>query len=207
MEWFTAFIISLTAAISALGALVVTILKAKKNIENNLPKKLQKQCDLNTEIIQRMEQMKEILRADRIQIYDFHNGGHYANGRSALKTSCTFEVVRVGVQGYQMFLQALPLSAIPEFVKTLLNNKELFVKNLEDIKGCMPSTYNIKHSQGVKGFYDIILENDKKEPIGFLGVQYTTDEPIKELTLDEKNEIFKLKFFIEDKLEEMIQRV
>ena len=207
MEWFTAFIISLTAAISAIGALAVTILKTKKNIENNLPQKLQKQCDLNTEIIQRMEQMKEILRADRIQIYDFHNGGHYANGRSALKTSCTFEVVRAGVAGCQMYLQALPLSAIPEFVKVLLNNKELNIKNLEDIKGCMPSTYNIKKSQGVKGFYDIILENEKKEPIGFLGVQYTAEEPIKELTVDEKNEIFKLKFFIEDKLEEMIKRV
>jgi hypothetical protein len=207
MEWFTAFIISLTAAVSAIGALVVTILKTKKNIEQSLPKKLLKQCDLNTEIIQRMEQIKEILRADRIQIYDFHNGGHYANGRSALKTSCTFEVVRVGVKGYQMYLQSLPLSAIPEFVKTLLNNKELYVKNLEEIKGCMPSTYNIKHSQDVKGFYDIILENEKQEPIGFLGIQYTTEALHRELTLDEKNEIFKLKFFIESKLEEMIKKV
>ena len=96
MEWFTAFIISLTAAISAIGALIVTILKTKKNIEQSLPKKLLKQCDINTEIIQRMEQIKEILRADRIQIYDFHNGGHYANGRSALKTSCTFDKVSTG---------------------------------------------------------------------------------------------------------------
>ena len=52
MEWFTAFIISLTAAISAIGALIVTILKTKKNIEQSLPKKLLKQCDINTEIIQ-----------------------------------------------------------------------------------------------------------------------------------------------------------
>lgn len=207
MEWFTAFVISLTAAVSAIGALIVTVLKTKKNIESNLPKKLQKHSSINIEITQKMEQIKEVLRADRVQIYDFHNGGHYANGRSALKTSCTFEVVRAGVPEYFSHLQALPLSAVPEFIKTLLDHKELDIKNLEDIKEKMPSTYSIKKSQGVKGFYDIILENNKKEPIGFLGIQYVTDEPHKDFSIDEKNEIFRLKFFIESKLEEMIKGV
>ena len=205
MDGLTAFIIGLTSVISAGATLIVTTVKAKKTIQETIPKKLHRQCNLDTEIIQRMEQMKELLKADRVQIYDFHNGGHYANGRSALKTSCTYEVTRTGVKGYQMYLQALPLSAIPRFTRNLINNGEMDVQNLEDIREEMPSAYNIKKEQGVKGFYDIILENKDKEPIGFLGIQYV-ESSRKGYDTNEKNEILRLKFFIEENLDKMIEK-
>lgn len=205
MEWLTAILVGITAVISAAGTLVVTASKTKKQIEDTIPKKLKKQCNIDTIIIQHMEDVKELLQADRVQIYDFHNGGHYANGRSALKTSCTYEVTRAGVKGYQMYLQSLPLSAIPRFTKTLLDNGELDVLNLESIKDNMPGAYNIKKEQGVRGFYDIILENKDKEPIGFLGVQYVNNSH-KTYNNNEKNEILRLKFFIEENLEQMIKK-
>lgn len=205
MEWLAALLVGITAIISAAGTLIVTAMKTKKQIEETIPKKLKKQCGIDTIIIQRMEDVKEILNADRVQIYDFHNGGHYANGRSALKTSCTYEVTRAGVKGYQMYLQALPLSAIPRFTNTLLNKGELDVPDLENIKDSMPGAYNIKKEQGVKGFYDIILENENKEPIGFLGIQYVNNSR-KTYNNNEKNEILRLKFFIEENLEQMIKK-
>ena len=205
MEWLTAILVGITAVISAAGTLVVTASKTKKQIEDTIPRKLKKQCNIDTIIIQRMEDVKELLQADRVQIYDLHNGGHYANGRSALKTSCTYEVTRAGVKGYQMYLQLLPLSAIPRFTKTLLDNGELDVLNLESIKDTMPGAYNIKKEQGVRGFYDIILENKDKEPIGFLGVQYVNNSH-KTYNNNEKNEILRLKFFIEENLGQMIKK-
>lgn len=167
MENITTMIISLTAFVTALGTLVVTVMKAKKEIENTLPKKIQKQSDINIEITNRLEKVKEYLMADRVQIYDFHNGGHYANGRSALKTSCSYEVVRVGVKGHQKELQAVPLTCIPKFVRTLLNQNELIVNDLEDIQADMPATYQLKKEQDIHSFYDIILQNKNKEPIRF----------------------------------------
>ena len=205
MQWITAVLMGLTAIVSAAGTLIVTALKTKKQIEETIPKKLKKQCDIDAEIIQRMEDVKDVLHADRVQIYDFHNGGHYANGRSALKTTCTYEVTRAGIKGYQMYLQALPLSAIPRFTKALLNEGEMCVNDLEDIKNKMPGAYNIKLEQGVKGFHDIILENKEGEPIGFLGIQYVNN-PHKTYNNKEKNELLKLKFFIEDNLEQMIKK-
>lgn len=92
-------------------------------------------------------------------------GGHYANGRSALKTSCSFEVVRSGIKGHQKELQSVPLSCIPHFVQLLLDKEELKVNNLEDIKDNMPSTYQLKKEQEVASFYDIILNNQDGEPI------------------------------------------
>lgn len=205
MEWLTAFLVGITAIISAVGTLIVTALKTKKQIEDTIPKKLKKQCDIDLEIIQRMEDIKELLGADRVQIYDFHNGGHYANGRSALKTSCTYEVTRTGVKGYQMFLQNLPLSAIPRFTRNLLNDGEMCVEDIELIKDSMPSTYNIKKEQGVLGFHDVVLENQFKEPIGFLGIQYVNNSH-KTYNNNEKNEILRLKFFIEEHLNVMIKK-
>ena len=205
MQWLTALLMGLTALISAAGTLIVTTIKTKKQIEETIPKKIKKQTNIDTDIIQRMEDIKEFLGADRVQIYDFHNGGHYANGRSALKTSCTYEVVRTGIKGYQMYLQSLPLSAIPRFTKKLLDTGEMCVNDIEEIKYTMPGAYNIKLEQGVKGFHDVILENKDGEPIGFLGIQYVNSSH-KTYNNKEKNEILRLKFFIEENLESMIKR-
>lgn len=73
MESITTTIISITALIAAVGTFVATIIKAKKEIENTLPRKIQKQCSIDIEITNRLEEIKEYLKADRVQIYDFHN--------------------------------------------------------------------------------------------------------------------------------------
>ena len=147
MENITTMIISLTAFITAVTTLIINIMKAKKEIENTIPSKIKNQINIDNEIIKRMEEVKEMLKADRVQIYDFHNGGHYANGRSALKTSCSYEVVRTGIKGHQKELQAVPLTCIPRFVETLLNKKELVINNLDDIKEIMPATYELKRTR------------------------------------------------------------
>lgn len=205
MDLITAFIVSLTAIVTALTSLIVSLFKAKTEIENSIPKKIRNQCNIDNEIIKRMEELKEFLNADRVQVYDFHNGGHYANGRSALKTSCTYEVCRTGCRSYQMYLQSIPLSCIPQFIETLLNNEELGIKDLEDMKDTMTSTYHLKKDQGVRCFYDIVIHNKNKEPIGFLAIQYLEENKIN-FNNDEKNEILKLKFFIEENLEKMITK-
>ena len=202
MDSISAFIVSLTAIVTALTSLIVSLVKAKKEIENSIPKKIRNQCNIDNEIIKRMEELKEFLNADRVQVYDFHNGGHYANGRSALKTSCTYEVCRIGCRSYQMYLQSIPLSCIPQFIETLLNNEELGINDLEDMKDTMTSTYHLKKDQGVRCFYDIVIHNKNKEPIGFLAIQYLEENKIK-FNNNEKNEILKLKFFIEENLEKM----
>lgn len=205
METITTFITGLTALLVSVTALIVTLIKSKKEIEETLPQKIQKQCDIDMNIINRLENIKEVLKADRVQIYDFHNGIHYANGRSALKTSCSFEVIRSGIKGHQKELQSVPLSCIPIFIKTLLNSGELRINNLEEIKDKMPATYELKKSQEVASFFDIILSNKNKEPIGFLAIQYNEKDKA-EFTKEEMNEILKLKFYIEENLEKMVTK-
>ena len=197
METITSFFTKLTPLILSITALIVAVIKSKKEIEETLPQKIKKQCNIDMCIINRLEGIKEFLKADRVQIYDFHNGIHYANGRSALKTSCSYEVVRVGIKGHQKELQSVPLS--------LLNRGELKINDLEEIKSTMPATYELKKGQGVASFFDVILNNKEREAIGFLAIQYENKDKVN-FTKEEMNEILKLKFFIEENLEKMVTK-
>lgn len=165
MENITTLLINLTAMIAALAAAYVAWQKAKTDVKSAVPKKIKGQVTVDSVVTNVMEDLKEFLNADRVQVYDFHNGGHYANGRSALKTSCSYEVVRTGIKGHQKELQSVPLSCIPHFVEKLLNNNILKVNNLEELKDTMPATYELKKSQDVQSFFDVILNNKNNEPI------------------------------------------
>lgn len=200
------FLNDFSLLILAISAIIVAIIKSYKNTKKELdalPRKIKKQTSIDVLITARMEEIKELLNADRVQIYDFHNGGHYANGRSALKTSCTYEVVRTGISPKQMYLQSIPLSCVSKFTRKLLDNEFLEIKNLEDIKDDMPSTYQLKKEMKINSFYDIILNNKEGEPIGFLAIQFVKNNY--NISSDkDKREILKLKFFIEEQLEKII---
>lgn len=198
------FITGLALLITAIGAVLIAVIKVYKNTQkeiDTIPRKVKKQALYDNIIIEKMEALKEYLNADRVQVYDFHNGGHYANGRSALKTSCTYEVVRTGISPKQNLLQAIPLSFLPKFISQLLNDDSMEIKQLDQIKEIMPSTYQLKKSQNINSFYDIVLNNKAGEPIGFLAIQFVKNK----YSINEKGkqEVLRLKFFIEEQLENM----
>ena len=195
MELLTAFLLALTALISAFTGVLLAFTKLKKQVEETIPSKIRRQSGIDTEIIRRMEQVKEL----------FHNGEHYANGRSALKTSCTYEVLRQGITSHQMKLQSIPLTCIPKFIKTLLDKNQLEVKDIEDLKETMPATYSLKKAQDIKSFYDIILNNKQGEPIGFIAIQYVNDYH-KTYNNNDRESLLRLKFFIEENLEKLIKK-
>ena len=201
IENIETFLLGLAAIIAAIGVLIKAIKSTKKEFDS-LPKRIKKQVDIDDFIISKMEEVKEQLNADRVQVYDFHNGGHYANGRSALKTSCSYEVVRSGISRKQSFLQSIPLSCLSRFVSTLMNDGFLEVKNLEDMKEEMPSTYQLKKDMKINSFYDVILNNSMGEPIGFLAVQFVKNN-YNILTEHDKDIVLNLKELIEEQLEKV----
>ena len=54
--------------------------------------------NINLDIYKHMNYYKELLKADRILLFEFHNGQHYSNYRSALKMSASYEVYRAGLE-------------------------------------------------------------------------------------------------------------
>lgn len=205
MENLITFFTSLALLITAIAGVIVATIKAYKSTKkevDTLPRKIKRQITLDTVITDKLDVVKEMLNADRVQIYDFHNGGRYANGRSALKTTCTFEVCRAGIKPAQPQLQSVPLSCIAKFINVLLNEGKMEVEDLEKIKDSMPATYNLKKVTSVKSFYDIVINNSYGEPVGFLAIQYVKN-PYSIKTEEDKQKVLKLKFFIEEQLEKM----
>ena len=200
IENIETFLLGLAAIITAIGILIKAIKTTAK--EADLPRKIKKQVNTDDLIISKMEEVKEQLNADRVQVYDFHNGGHYANGRSALKTSCSYEVVRAGISRKQGFLQSIPLSCLSKFVSKLMNDGFMEVKNLEDMKEEMPATYQLKKDMKINSFYDVILNNAMGEPVGFLAVQFVKNK-YNILTEHDKDIILNLKELIEEQLEKV----
>lgn len=205
MDSLTTFFTSLALLITAIAGVAVALLRAYKNTKkevDTLPKKIKVQIPVDNAITDKLEEVKDLLNADRVQVYDFHNGGHWANGRSALKLTCTYEVCRAGIKPAQQHLQAVPLSCLSKFVSTLLDDGKLEVIDMEKIKNTMPATYNLKKATSVRSFYDVVLNNKYGEPIGFLALQY-----VKNLhgirTEGDRQEVLRLKFFIEEQLEKM----
>ena len=201
IENIETFLLGLAAIIAAIGVLIKAIKSTAKEIDS-IPKRIKKQVNVDDLIISKMEEVKEQLNADRVQVYDFHNGGHYANGRSALKTSCSYEVVRAGISRKQGFLQSIPLSCLSKFVSKLMNDSFMEVKNLEDMKEEMPATYQLKKDMKINSFYDVILNNSMGEPVGFLAVQFVKNK-YNVLTEHDKDIILNLKELIEEKLEKV----
>lgn len=207
MNNVTEFLNDVALLILGIGGVVVALLKTYKNTKKefgSISNKLKHQAPIDNQIIEELEQLKESVNADRVQIYDFHNGGHYANGRSALKTSCTYEVCRSSVQAKQPQLQAIPISCIPKFVSTLLENGKFEVSDLDKIKDSMPSTYQLKKNMKVTSFYDIILNDKNGNPIGFLAIQYVKN-PYNIKYESDREKVLKTKFFIEEKLETLLK--
>lgn len=188
----------IASAFTSYKTVVNKINEEQRTRKDEVPKAVKKQSKLNCEILQEAEKVKELLDADRVQVYEFHNGAHYANGRSALKTTCTYETCRYGVQSCRDILSDVPLSVIPVFIKTLLDDEELYVKNLEDIKDTMIGTYNIKSSMDIKGFYDVVIHNEDREPIGFVAVQFCN----RDASNIDKDVVKKFAWFVEMKLME-----
>ena len=82
--------------------------------------------------------MYHILRnfnADRVSIYEFHNGGHNLQGIEFKKTSGTYEAVELEIKPIIKEMQNLPISINPLWSKLLATKepiKVVSVANLED---------------------------------------------------------------------------
>lgn len=212
LKWLTPELVQgaclgLLTILSAIGW-VGTFIKNHKEKNNkdsqNVSKTIEKQCLIDGDIIDRMENVKEFYNADRVHFYDFHNGVHYSNGRSAKKFSCTYEKVRFGIEPVKRIMKDIETSDVPVFLNKLFSECKFEIANIEDIKDTMDTTYLYMKKAGVKSCYVMAVKNQSKEPIGFIMLQYVNNTMPKMGRLEDLEYLQKFKWFMEEKLREMI---
>lgn len=168
----------------------------KPDISNIVPK----QNKLDLEIMDKMEYVKEVLNADRIHIYEFHNGEHFSDYRSSCKFSCSYEVTRAGKCPVRSKCVCIPISVMPRFINKITTCGVFHCKDISEIQNEMPSTYVFKKDLGIKEFYDVAIRNKNGDIIGFIAIHWDngTDSKIDE------DLIKKLVWYVEERIQTAI---
>lgn len=179
-------LIPIFTTIIGVGGTLLTIwlkhkLDARKKDDKCIINKTVKE---DTEIISRLDEIKEEIDADRISIYSFHNGGEYYSGKSMQKLSCSYEVVKPGVSRTQLTAQNIPVSACLTTLHNLMENKEFHCVDVENNYPESACKFQLVEN-GVKSTYQYAIFNLERKAIGVLRADFVGE--MNELTSEEEH--------------------
>lgn len=168
----------------------------------NISKGVKEQSDIDLEIIDRMDYYKELLHADRIFLFEFHNGQHYSNYRTALKMSPSYEVFRAGLESKREVCSNLPISVMPKLISEITHKGISDCLDIEDIKSEKGNTYEFKKAIGIKSYCDIAIRDSSGNIIGFVAVEWINERP-QDVDIAQ---IQKLAWYLEEKVKEIVSK-
>ena len=96
-------------------------------------------------------------KADRAYIFRFHNGVTYYNGTHKNKFSCDYEVVRKGTSRQATYLQDIPVTLFPTFIREVNANRMAYddITDIEDLR-----VQETLAEQGIKGLIVLPYHRD-----------------------------------------------
>ena len=141
---------------------------------------IDKRLEINSKIKNAIEAFRQKVDADRVYIFEYHNGESNLNGLPFAKVSATYEILKPGVSSYNSRLQGIPSGLILEFNQNLLTNKQISVPNITDYKDIDPVGNSVLIRPDAKSFYVALINNINGYPIGFIGMDYICRESGKE---------------------------
>lgn len=139
----------------------------------NIGAGVKKQNKIDLDIIKKMDYYKEILNADRIILFEFHNGQHYSNYRNALRLSASYEVYKAGLESTIEKCSGIPIGVIPRFISAITNEGIAKCADTDDKNNDVTSVYEFKKSLNIGAFYDMAIHDRKGNIIGFVAVQWS----------------------------------
>lgn len=138
-----------------------------KNVINNYDP-VKEQAYLSERINDELAKILDFSGADRVYIFQFHNGISFYNGQHAQRFTCTYEIVSKGTSREAANLVNLQVSVFSWFITQTLEGNMCYV-NTQDIPDY--TTRYTLHSQGIKSIKVLpIIKNNRV--IGLIGVDY-----------------------------------
>jgi len=130
--------------------------------------------ELGELVTYKIEGIKEGVKADRVWVTQFHNGGNfYPTGKSITKFSVIYESVSTGVSSVQGNFQNIPVNLFSKSLNHLAHNDTIEISDYTDNK---VATYGLRYAaeeyNGKSGYLFAIKSIDGKF-IGVLGLDYT----------------------------------
>lgn len=125
--------------------------------------------------------------ADRLSIYEYHNGGKTISGIDFKKCSNTYEAVGLGIEEKYNEHQNIPISINFLWNKLLMDRKPIFISDINSLEKTDNTIHSILESQGVKSYYSKLINDYNGKPIGFITITFYDESVILD---DEELKIF-----------------
>lgn len=185
MELTVALISSVFTAI--IGPIAVHLVKER--IENNKKKDaLKESLQKNALINNKIEGIKEQVKADRVWVMQFHNGGtFYPTGKSIQKFSMFYETVSSNTYSIQSSFQNIPVSLFSKSINHLLEDDIIIIPDFKDKTINTYGLSNIAEENECKSAYLFAVKTIEGKFVGTLGIEYTKKKTA--LTADDINHL------------------
>lgn len=112
--------------------------------------------------------------ADRISVYEYHNGGKTITGIDFKKCSNTYEAVGIGIEERYNEHQNIPISVNFLWNKLLMDKKPIYISDISSLEQTDNTIFQILKSQGIKSYYSRLINDYNGKPIGFMIIKYYT---------------------------------
>ncbi len=162
-----------SAFTAIIGPIAVHVVKEKidrKNKDKLLKAALQK----NVLVATKVEEIRDHVKADRVWVMQFHNGGtFYPTGKSVQKFSMFYETVSLETTSIQSNFQNIPVSLFSKSINYLLEEDTIAIPDYKDEK---TATYGLKYvaeESGCKSGYLFAIKNIEGKFVGIMGIDYT----------------------------------
>lgn len=164
----------LVAVITAVvGPTILVLIKSKLRASTQkdpIRSEIEHGMIVNSEI----EEIREILKADRCWITMYHNGGNFlSNNKSMKKFSMMYENCKPDITPAAHILTNIPVSLYTRATDEILTNKHIYITDYSDLTVPTFGLRGAAESTGVKSSYSVGLFDIKTENcIGILGVDF-----------------------------------
>ncbi len=168
-----------TAFITAVvGPVLLEIVRSRLNRAKNKDTEdpLVNEIEADTLINEQIKILLDNLKADRVWITQFHNGGHfYTSGLSIKKFSIFYEVTSAGTSLIQTQFQNMPSSFYSRSLMELFKNNELCVTDINDESTTAFGLRDTAYATGAKSIFQISLRTPSGQFHGTLSVEFVKD--------------------------------
>lgn len=162
---------AIIAGMAAVATFLYSYVRGRRRKEDKIVKDIRFSLWLNN-------LLKTILidyNADRVAVYQFHNGEHYYTGKSLQKISCTFEQCSTNVYPKSFELQSLPIGIVSWWLNETIAGRFHF-DNTDDISDTYTKAMVQQHS--IKSIISKCLRNDAGIIVGVITVEWVNNEQL-----------------------------
>ena len=168
MDWSVILSSCIVAATTIISLFLKDFLQKKKNQASLSVEK----CTIqNANVEKAIRYTLDTVNADRVSVYEFHNGESFYSGSHQQKFSCTYETVKTGVSSEALNLQGLRISTFNQFISEVINNKIFQFSDIKTIKDSL--LRNWFENRGIKSAYSIPIITLNKNIIGVINIEHT----------------------------------